>query len=142
MALDKDGNPIPVYVPPPPAPPAGRTSNPEVENEVARLTGHVETLLSRVKILEDKTAEVPQMQLRIGDLKTAEDAITRLTERFAVVEEAFAGMPKLLERLALVERATSHSEAADAALNRKIDDLERRLLELWKEGHVHPVPPA
>lgn len=142
MALDKEGNPIPVYVPPAPAPPAGRTSNPEIENEVARLTGHVETLLSRVKILEDKTAEVPQMQARLPDLGTAEEAITRLTTRFAVVEEAFAGLPRLTERVVEAEQATSKSEATVAVLTERLEGLEDQIHELWKGGHVHAVPPA
>ena len=141
MALDNDGNPIPVYVPPPPAPPS-RPAPLAIEGDVARLTGHVETLISRVKILEDKTAEVPQMQARLPDLGTAEESITRLTTRFAVVEEAFEGLPKLIERVFAREQAISKGEATQTVLNERLDELEERLHELWKGGHVHAVPPA
>ena len=131
MALDANGRPIPVFVPPPPAPPTPLRAElgapqPDIENDIGQLHGAVEELNTRLLALERFAPKINKMESRVDALETGHEVVMQLRTRFGVVEEAVEGMPKLFERIAELEIAQR-----EAVL--RLSDLE-----LQKEEHVAP----
>ena len=130
MALDAQGRPIPVWVPPPgPPPPATPpdhvSPHPDIENDVALLKGVVADLIIRAAAIEELVA-----------------ALTQQIAKFAPVEEAFAEMPKLLARINMLEVYVAKGEKQYAITLSRLDSVEKQIFAAWEEGRVNPVPPA
>lgn len=130
MALDAQGRPIPVYVPPLgplplPNPPDHVSPHPDIENDVGLLQGAIKDLSIRLAAVERFAPEVGQLGARV-----------------AALEEAFEEMPKLLARISLLETFVAKGEKQYAITLSRLDSVEKQLFAAVEAGHVDAIPPA
>ena len=147
MALDAQGRPIPVYVPPLgplplPNPPDHVSPHPDIENDVGLLKGAVKDLSIRLIAIERFASDVAKLSARVAALEESVADFAQRLAMFALVEEAFEEMPKLLARISLLETFVAKGEKQYAITLSRLDSVEKQLFAAVEAGHVDAIPPA
>ena len=148
MALDADGRPIPVWVPPPGPPPPPvppdhvSPHQPDIENDVAMLKTALDNLGGRIVALERFSPAIDEMSSRVAALEEMGKEFAQLAAKFGVVQEAFDGMPSLLNRIGFLETYALQGDARHEMVLSRLDSFEKQLAAAIKARHVDPIPPS